>query len=542
MQIYRSSKATSGISASREIVAKGERSMQIQHRWLVDSKKYGMWLSFLCLGALLIRVDGALKIGCIVMLAILLVPFVHKLHAYQWKVAALRQKGLAFLLSVCYVGYFVFELEKAAPFWMVLGLLGFPSMCLSVLYILERASLCLKEPVQAVKNSPIRWLLLLMAAAIVLTYTQTTLFYRPMMEGNLMRADRVFTTDTGVIVDENAWLNIESEENDFRQPLFAVFAMPFSIPLFCLGKLVPFFPDFYIFAMALVQWGLLIASYAMLCNIAQLENQQCSGLLLVLVLCYPTLIFMLNLEQYVFSVFWMVAFLYAGFHAFGGRRLLCVAAAGSLLTSGLWEPLVMERFSLKVWLKQSLHIAMMAVFLFVASGKLSLLEVLGRQSQRYANYFGNTPFGERLLQYVNFVGSCLVAPQTRSHDINGTWLLERVTSVNWIGILVLVLATAGIVLFWKQKRLVRFCAVWMAFSFVLLCLLGWGSAENGMILYTLYFGWAFLIPGWLAAWRITQRLGRFQTVFLCGIGLAVLAVNGLDLLGLLRFARRIYPR
>jgi len=504
--------------------------------------KISVWMwyaSALCLIALFLRVEGVLWMVCMLAAAGAGLWLIRKPERFLWRHTSLWQRAAAGLLACCYVYYFVAELEGGHPAGIALAILGLPAMWLFLVRVIHSAVCVLHRPVHILCRRPYIWLFCLMAVAIVIAYSQTTMFYRPMIGGYLMRADRLFTMDNGVIVQQNTWMDLAAEENDMRQPLFALFSMPFAIPLWLLGRLIPAFPDFYLFALALVQWGLLLLSYGMLCDMA--EEACRMGLLLVLALSYPTLIFMLGMEQYIFSVFWMIAYLYAFIRNTGGRKLLCIACTGSLLTTGFWEPLVAKEKSWKSWLTETAMTFGGAVWLIVGSGKLKLLDELAIQTERYGSYFGNVSMPERLLQYINFIGSCLMAPATRSHELNGTWLLAPVTGINLMGAAVLILSVLGVIWFRKQI-IIRFCTLWMCFSHVLLCLLGWGSAENGMILYTLYFGWAFLLPAWMAAWKITAPLGRGRKWMLAVCGVAILAVNGLDLLGLLRFARRIYPR
>ena len=35
--------------------------------------------------------------------------------------------------------------------------------------------------------------------------------------------------------------------------------------------------------------------------------------------------------------------------------------------------------------------------------------------------------------------------------------------------------------------------IWIVFSYLIIGVIGWGTAENGTILYSLYFGWPYLV-------------------------------------------------
>ena len=44
-----------------------------------------------------------------------------------------------------------------------------------------------------------------------------------------------------------------------------------------------------------------------------------------------------------------------------------------------------------------------------------------------------------------------------------------------------------------KDKLNRISFYWVIFSFIILCVVGWGTLENGLILYALYFSWAIVI-------------------------------------------------
>ena len=83
--------------------------------------------------------------------------------------------------------------------------------------------------------------------------------------------------------------------------------------------------------------------------------------------------------------------------------------------------------------------------------------------------------------------------------------------------------------------------LWLIFSFAILFLLGWGTQENGLVLYTLYFGWAV----WVLLMKLFQRLHERIPHFLSIAGILILvvflAVNLPALWQLLSFAFSYYP-
>lgn len=56
----------------------------------------------------------------------------------------------------------------------------------------------------------------------------------------------------------------------------------------------------------------------------------------------------------------------------------------------------------------------------------------------------------------------------------------------------MLLLTLGGILLSRKERITKLSAVWLGFSFLLLGIVGWGTIDNGLMLYSLYFGWAFV--------------------------------------------------
>jgi hypothetical protein len=84
---------------------------------------------------------------------------------------------------------------------------------------------------------------------------------------------------------------------------------------------------------------------------------------------------------------------------------------------------------------------------------------------------------------------------------------------------------------------------WVGLSALLLCVLGWGKAEKGLTLYTLYFGWAYAaLLIYLAESALKAlKLSRFSWIAYA-LGAAALLCYNLPRMGeLIRFAIAHYP-
>ncbi|MCF0129300.1 MAG: hypothetical protein HUJ70_12035, partial [Pseudobutyrivibrio sp.] len=97
---------------------------------------------------------------------------------------------------------------------------------------------------------------------------------------------------------------------------------------------------------------------------------------------------------------------------------------------------------------------------------------------------------EKLNQYTLFVKNCFFAPDTIYEA--GFLKLAPQPVVCKAGVLILLLCIIGFCL--SRKELVSKIAIfWVSFSFLLLGVVGWGSTENEMVLYSAYFFWAYCV-------------------------------------------------
>ena len=81
------------------------------------------------------------------------------------------------------------------------------------------------------------------------------------------------------------------------------------------------------------------------------------------------------------------------------------------------------------------------------------------------------------------------------------------------------------------------------FSIVILFGLGWGTKENGSILYALYFGWAFLVLLFQLVEKIAEKWNlRFLVPLVtAGCTVAFAVTNIPAIIEMIRFAIQYYP-
>ena len=93
----------------------------------------------------------------------------------------------------------------------------------------------------------------------------------------------------------------------------------------------------------------------------------------------------------------------------------------------------------------------------------------------------------------------------------------------------------------RKDRPSQLAGFWLGFSLLVLVVLGWGTQENGLILYALYFGWAV----WVLLFRLLQKLDDripHLTAIAGILILGALAIWNLPAMGkLVSFALTYYP-
>ena len=132
----------------------------------------------------------------------------------------------------------------------------------------------------------------------------------------------------------------------------------------------------------------------------------------------------------------------------------------------------------------------------LAFGRFDVFYSLFGQAAFLSDFSGKKlTFADKALQYSEFIKKIFYAPNA-STDLASfghvSWQLLPVTQFSITGVAVLALTIAGFILN-RGQAICRAAMFWVFFSALILLVLGWGTQENGLILYSLYFGWAFVL-------------------------------------------------
>lgn len=387
------------------------------------------------------------------------------------------------------------------------------------------------------------WAGIFFAALIYMSFMCTQAFYGAYVNGSWFNFDLIYSSDSGYLVHEDVFRNVGASQNDLRQPLYGVFSMPFAQVAWIISKILFFMPHAYVTVLQIIQMFLYLVAMVLLSRMLEVKGAEKLLFLLLLSSTYPVLIFALSSEQYLMAVFYLVLLLYLRKDKMEAS-FFYVASTGSMLTTGILFPLVTWDKSIRRFAINTLKLCGAFFAVMILSGRLTTFLDIGTYIAGYAPYVGGdvAPLS-KLMQFVNFAASCIVAPpshvdfETYSHV---SWQMYPVTSWRMFGFLVLGVALLG-VLVRPKAEFSQICGVWIVFSFLLLGVIGWGTIDNGLMLYTLYFGWAYAAMGFQFVDRVLEKHRTAKIVVLLIIIGLLLMINVPALRDVLVFATQFFP-
>lgn len=342
-------------------------------------------------------------------------------------------------------------------------------------------------------------------------FFQSTGFYSATNEGY----DIVYTADTDSLFNNMAYLALTYVENDLRQPLFAIFAAPFAGVPYLLTQL--FGASLTVLAVLLnsVQILMICGANLMLASLATKSPVRRAVFMLALGASYTTLLNTLMLEQYVTAYFWLM--LAASCICTGRTQewLGFYGATGSLLTNVALAPWFSAHNPLRSplrWLGDMVKLGLSFIVVMLAFARFDVIWSVVPKLASLVKFTGGDgrPFADRVRQFVSFVHDCFLSPvagvsQGFAPDGILSWRLAHPENWNLCGLVLLALMFAGFLLS-RRNRLSQLALYWTLFSFVLLAVIGWGTWESGLILYALYFGWAYFLLLFRLIEKIAEKL------------------------------------
>lgn len=365
--------------------------------------------------------------------------------------------------------------------------------------------------------------------------------------------DILYMADSPFLFKTNVWVTLTNIENDIRQPLFAVFAAPFCGISYFFTTLIPMPLYLKALLVLLPQVALLVFTEFIIARLLKLR--QISRILTVVLLsfCFAPMLFAFMFEQYPVVVFYTV-FL---FYVFDATRktddVLLAAAAGTCVTGGLFYLLFNESHPFKEtkkWFSGLLRSIACFIGFILAFGRISIILGAFEKLLRLVTDFSSaslTPI-QKIQRYTCMVQSFFIAPKSiplkiiENGDAYPSWELTPDYSFSVIGIIIIAVAIAGFILT-RKEFVTRIAGIWVLFSIFITVIVGWGMKENGLVLYTLYFGWAYFILVFKAFKFITDKINKpsLNYILLAAATCSIIYPNALMVLNIMHFGMRFYP-
>ncbi len=365
---------------------------------------------------------------------------------------------------------------------------------------------------------------------------------------NRNKFDIVYTTDTALIYLENTYSNINSSHNDLKQPLFGIFSLPFNIVPKLVSMILPKIPNLNAMLVAIVQGIMIIIAFTLLARMLKLNGISKTIFLLFITFSYSTLLFVINLEQYVIPVFYLILFIYLVILDKKDKDLAYIAATGSILTSGIFFPLLGKRKNFSKSIKNIFFTFLKCMTIFIVSAKIIYIlpGILEDKAKNNIEQFvgdGQVTINDKWNMYTNFVCNTMYYTETTIKDkfyctppiqiddenilaISKTKriLQANTTKTNVVGILMITLVIISCFLNRKDKFSI-ITSFWCIFSFILIFVFGWGVKEDGLILYTFYFSWAFICSIFKLFEKMLYKHKKLKYILGTTILLPTIAIN-----------------
>ncbi|MBO5069019.1 MAG: hypothetical protein J6C37_01450 [Roseburia sp.] len=382
----------------------------------------------------------------------------------------------------------------------------------------------------------------ILAAVLIVPffYRSTSAFYYAVYEDMVNLYDVLYTTDSTEVYLTDCFLRILAGPNDIRQPLFGLFALPVAL----VGKLVSamffFVPDMYAMALGMEQLILEAITIIMLQRLVDVKGKERIWFTLFLSCSYAYVIHGLMLEQYVVAYFYVILVLYV-YRKTDKLNFAYFGAVSTLLTSGILFGLITKAKSLKQWVTDLLKCLAIYVGIVTVCGQLPQFLGVQDKMEMLTTFTGEkVTWAEKWAQLTQFFRDMFWAPtaETQIGDFIGYRVVND-RGVSYLGILVLVCVVCGFVLS-RREWISKISMFWVLFSFLILFVVGWGTAENGLILYALYFAWAYLVLVYQFLCRIMKKPGvRHAAIVILAV--TMLVRNIYELVQIYQFGVTYYP-
>lgn len=426
---------------------------------------------------------------------------------------------------------------------VVLIIMAFPSVCMLIYWILDMVWPYIVQFARSLDSFEKRYLCIVFfiaAAGITFFYQNTAVCYYAQENGFVQAYDVLYTTDSAEIYGRDSFLRILSGPNDIRQPLFGLFALPAALLGRAVAAVFFFVPDMYAVALGVLQFMLEAVTVIMLLRMLKVEDKERIWLTMFFGASYAYLIHGLMVEQYVTAYFYVILVLYV-YQNSQKLNFTYFGAVSTLLTSGILFGFISKAKNGKQWIKDMFKCLVIYMGMVTVCGQLPQFLGMKKTIAGLMMFSGEEiTWGQKWVQFTHFFRDMLFAPAAKEGYVSfHNYRSIEYTQVSWIGILMLACVIAGFLLTYKEW-LSKVAMFWVCFSALILFVIGWGTAENGLLLYALYFAWAYIVLLYQLLKKAVKN-SVLRNVILAALTAAMLVRNIYEVIQIYQFGVTYYP-
>lgn len=401
-----------------------------------------------------------------------------------------------------------------------LGILALPALIFIVYKFIELVIPKVKKFITTLTTAEKNYIQIILVISVVLTFFTihiTDAFCKP----NAL--DVIYTTDSADLMLKDVYCNVSHNENDLRQPLFGIFALPFGIIARFISEFVFFVPSEYAYEAVMTVFQFLITTITtiLIARLMKIEEKDKKYLYMLFSLSFPYIIFNLVLEQYAIAVFYLILTVY-WFKNCDGVNYAYIGATGTLITSGILFPLITKYKNIKQYIKDIIMCAGIFVAILIIGGQFTQIVTFKYTLTSLMKFAKPLPLIDKTYQFLNFVQAIFFS--CKGQIVGYRYLLQPVETASIVGIVLLVIMVISTIIN-RKEFMAKVSFAWVLFSILVLVVVGWGTTENGLILYTLYFAWAYLCLYYL----FLNKICKNRKIFIALLIITVIAMAFLNL-------------
>ncbi len=385
-------------------------------------------------------------------------------------------------------------------------------------------------------------------------------YYIAQTQYNTRNYNVLYSSDTQWLLNTDVFSSISEKENDIRQPLFGLFSIPFSIIPKAIATLFSNNEILYSILLAIIQGSLALIGFTLIGRLMKLDGISKVIFLIFLTISFPTLLFLLNIEQYVFAVFYMIVFIYMCINKMKDKDFAYIMATGSMLTSGVMFPLLCEKNNIKKSIQNISFTFLKCLAIFIVSARILLVlpEGINSQINTISTFSKNENINFPIAKYTIFLEETILFSdfniihsnlETKVFKLDGEIAKLTATkpqiidsntnNISIIGIIFFAIALLGFILN-RHDKYSQISFIWLLFSLILFVVLGWGKTENDLVLYIYYFSWAIISLIYKFIDKIFNKHIKLK-IFTCSIFLFPMLIINLDgMIRIIQFGIQYY--